>query len=56
MDLRFSARSLARTPGLALALLLTIGLGVGDNASVLGFIRGSASLLLTFDTSADIVA
>src|SRR5256885_15343305 len=39
-DLRYSARSLARTPGLALTLLLTIALGIGSNASVHGFMRG----------------
>jgi putative ABC transport system permease protein len=39
-DLSYSARSLARQPGFALALLLTIGLGIGSNASVYGFVRG----------------
>jgi len=39
-DLRYSARSLARTPGLTLTLLLTIALGIGGNASVVGFVRG----------------
>ena len=39
-DLRYSARSLRRTPGLTLALLLTIALGIGSNAVVFGFIRG----------------
>jgi predicted permease len=39
-DLRYSARSLARTPALALTLLLTIALGIGSNASVVGFVRG----------------
>lgn len=40
-DLRYSARGLARTPGLSAALFLTIALGVGGNAMVYGFIRGS---------------
>lgn len=40
-DLRYSARSFARAPGLSLALLFTIALGIGSNASVLGFVRGS---------------
>ena len=31
-----------RSPGLALALLLTIALGLGSNITVLGFIRGLA--------------
>jgi putative ABC transport system permease protein len=39
-DLRYSARSLTRTPALALTLLLTIALGIGSNASVVGFVRG----------------
>jgi putative ABC transport system permease protein len=42
-DLKYSARSLSRAPGFALALLLTIALGIGANASVLGFIRGSVT-------------
>jgi putative ABC transport system permease protein len=39
-DLRYSARSFLRTPGLTAALLLTIALGIGSNASVHGFVRG----------------
>ena len=39
-DLRYSVRSLTRTPGLTLTLLLTIALGIGSNASVAGFVRG----------------
>jgi putative ABC transport system permease protein len=39
-DLRYSARSLTRTPGLALTLLLSVALGIGSNASVVGFVRG----------------
>jgi len=39
-DIRFSARSLVRSPGLTLALLLTIALGLGSNVTVRGFIRG----------------
>src|SRR5262249_57184316 len=41
--LRYSARSFTRAPGLALALLVTIALGIGSNASVLGFVRGSVT-------------
>ncbi|MGD0299022.1 MAG: ABC transporter permease [Bryobacteraceae bacterium] len=33
-------RHFARTPGLSLALLLTIALGIGSNVSVDGFVRG----------------
>jgi hypothetical protein len=39
-DLRYSATSLTRTPGLALTLLLSIALGIGSNASVVGFAHG----------------
>ncbi len=39
-DLRYSARSLTRTPGLAVALVLTIAFGIGSNAAVHGFVRG----------------
>jgi predicted permease len=38
--LRYSARSLTRTPALALTLVLTIALGIGSNAAVHGFMRG----------------
>jgi hypothetical protein len=40
MDLRYSARSLARSPGLTATLLLTIAIGVGSNAAVFGFVHG----------------
>ena len=39
-DLRYASRSFVRTPGLAATLVLTIGLGVGGNASLFGFIGG----------------
>src|SRR5262245_9689492 len=39
-ELRFSARSLLRTPALTLALVLSIGLGIASNVSVGGFVRG----------------
>ena len=39
-DLRYSLRSLTRTPGLTLSLLLTIALGIGSNVSLRGFVRG----------------
>lgn len=39
-DIRYSARSFARTPGLAIALLFTIALGIGSNVVVHGFARG----------------
>src|SRR5690349_4153242 len=40
-DLRYSVRGLARSPALSVALFLTIALGIGGNAMVYGFIRGS---------------
>src|SRR5262245_11793774 len=42
-ELRLSARSLARTPALTIALLLTIALGISSNAAVEGFVRGLLS-------------
>ncbi|PYT32960.1 MAG: hypothetical protein DMG57_00010 [Acidobacteria bacterium] len=39
-SLRYSARSFIRRPGLALALLFTIALGIGSNVSVHGFVQG----------------
>lgn len=37
---RASIRAFVRTPGLSIALLLTIAIGVGSNASVYGFVQG----------------
>jgi putative ABC transport system permease protein len=42
-DLKYSARSFLRAPAMTLTLLLTIALGIGSNATVLGFIRGLVS-------------
>ncbi|HEY6290458.1 MAG TPA: ABC transporter permease [Terriglobia bacterium] len=39
-DLRYSARSFIRRPGLALALLFTIALGIASCVSVHGFVQG----------------
>jgi hypothetical protein len=39
-DLRRSARGLVRTPGVTLALVLTIAIGIGCTAAVHGFVRG----------------
>src|SRR4051812_966585 len=39
-DLRYSARSLARSPILTVTLLLTIAVGIGSNAAIAGFVRG----------------
>ena len=39
-DLRYSVRTLTRSPGLSLTLLLTIAIGIGGNAAIAGFVRG----------------
>jgi ABC-type antimicrobial peptide transport system permease subunit len=43
-ELRYSARSFARTPVWTLSLVLTIALGIGSSASVDGFVRGLAAI------------
>src|SRR5204862_7559883 len=39
-DLRFAVHSLARTPGLAFAVVLTLALGIGANAAIFALVRG----------------
>src|ERR1700746_426599 len=39
-DLRVAARSLIRTPGLAIAVVLTLALGIGANAAIFTLVRG----------------
>src|SRR6188474_1893692 len=39
-DLRFAVHSLARTPGLACAVILTLALGIGANAAIFALVRG----------------
>src|SRR5258707_11481928 len=39
-DLRVSARSLVRSPGLAMAVVLTLALGIGANAAIFTLVRG----------------
>jgi putative ABC transport system permease protein len=39
-DLRFAANSLARTPGLACAVILTLALGIGANTAIFTLVRG----------------
>jgi predicted permease len=39
-DLRFAVSSLARTPGLAFAVILTLALGIGANAAIFTLVRG----------------
>jgi putative ABC transport system permease protein len=39
-DLRFAVYSLARTPGLACAVILTLAIGIGANAAIFTLVRG----------------
>ena len=39
-DLRVAVYSLIRTPGLAIAVILTLPLGIGANAAILTLLRG----------------
>ena len=39
-DLRFAARSLFRTKGLTITVVLTLGLGIGANAAIFTLVRG----------------
>jgi putative ABC transport system permease protein len=39
-DLRVAAHSLLRTPGLAIAVVLTLSLGIGANAAIFTLVRG----------------
>jgi putative ABC transport system permease protein len=39
-DLRFAVHSLARTPGVACAVILTLALGIGANAAIFTLVRG----------------
>ncbi len=40
LDLRYVLRSLARAPGFAIAVILTLGLGIGANTAIFSAVRG----------------
>ncbi|MEO8138557.1 MAG: multidrug ABC transporter substrate-binding protein, partial [Gemmatimonadota bacterium] len=40
-DVRFALRSLSRVPGFAIAVILTLGLGIGANTAIFSVIRGA---------------
>src|SRR6195256_4024417 len=39
-DLKVAMRSLSRTKGLAITVILTLALGIGANAAIFGVVRG----------------
>ncbi len=54
-DLRFGARTLRRSPGLTIAALLTISLGVGINVGIFSVLNGLALRLLPVPHAGELV-
>lgn len=55
-NLRYAVSSLRSAPGIALALIFTIAVGVGSNAAVFGFARGLLFALPPISDAANLVA
>jgi predicted permease len=54
-DLRYAARSLKRTPGLTIAILLTLTLGIGANSAIFTVVNGVLLRPLPFGDPARLV-
>lgn len=54
-DLRYSARSFARQPGLSLTVLITLALGIGANTAVFSVVSGVLLRSLPYDDAKSLV-
>jgi hypothetical protein len=52
--MRLALRSLARSPGFAAAVVLTLALGIGANTAVFSVLRGAIAWLRRFTPSNDL--